>query len=278
MRLLSVVLAAAAAFASRKFFCPPFPSPNTRRSQIAQNSYLLSPYPTPAPITYNTGAKRVEGKVNVHIVAHSHDDVGALCALLMLPSPVSARYLTCVFFRHTQHENKTAGWLKTVDQYYYGANNSIQHANVNSILSATVLSLLEDPNRKFSEVEQAFFQRWWAEQTPAKQAAVKGLVASGALEFINGGWSMHDEACPTFVDMLDNTALGQRLIYESFGVVPKTTWQIDPCAYNRPFLSLCAAAARALATSCRPSCPRVIVRSRPLWLSGVYALVPHFGR
>ena len=26
--------------------------------------------------------------------------------------------------------------------------------------------------------------------------------------------------------MLDNTALGQRLIFDSFGVVPKTTWQI----------------------------------------------------
>jgi hypothetical protein len=32
-------------------------------------------------------------KLNVHIVCHSHDD---------------------------------AGWLKTVDQYYYGANNTIQ--------------------------------------------------------------------------------------------------------------------------------------------------------
>ena len=43
---------------------------------------------------------------------------------------------------------------------------------------------------------------------------------------------MHDEACPTFVDMLDNTALGQRLIWESFGVVPKTTWQIDPFGHS----------------------------------------------
>jgi hypothetical protein len=47
------------------------------------------------------------------------------------------------------------GWLKTVDQYYYGANNSIQHANVNSIISANILALLEDPNRRFSYVEQA---------------------------------------------------------------------------------------------------------------------------
>ena len=63
------------------------------------------------------------------------------------------------------------GWLKTQSQYFYGANNSIQHANVNSIISATVLALLENPDRRFIEVEQAFFQQWWAEQAPAKQAA-----------------------------------------------------------------------------------------------------------
>lgn len=33
-----------------------------------------------APSHYNTGAKRVEGVVNVHIVVHSHDDVGARSA------------------------------------------------------------------------------------------------------------------------------------------------------------------------------------------------------
>lgn len=32
--------------------------------------------------------------------------------------------------------------------------------------------------------------------------------------------------------MLDNTALGQRLIFDAFGVVPKTTWQIDPFGHS----------------------------------------------
>jgi len=44
-------------------------------------------------IRYNTNSTIVPGKLNVHLVPHSHDDVG---------------------------------WLKTIDQYYVGSNNTIQ--------------------------------------------------------------------------------------------------------------------------------------------------------
>lgn len=44
-------------------------------------------------VKYRTDAGVVQGKLNVHLVPHSHDDVG---------------------------------WLKTIDQYYVGSNNSIQ--------------------------------------------------------------------------------------------------------------------------------------------------------
>src|SRR4051812_3117889 len=45
-----------------------------------------------------------------------------------------------------------------------------------------------------AQVEQAFFQMWWARQPESIRDQVRGLVKNGQLEFINGGWCMHDEA------------------------------------------------------------------------------------
>ncbi|KAI3727103.1 hypothetical protein L1987_66912 [Smallanthus sonchifolius] len=148
---------------------------------------------------YDTGAGVVEGKLNVHLVAHTHDDVG---------------------------------WLKTVDQYYVGSNNSIQGACVQNVLDSTVQALLADKNRKFIYVEQAFFQRWWRDQSEATQAIVKRLVSSGQLEMINGGWCMHDEAAPHYIDMIDQTTYGHKFIKEQFNVTPRIGWQIDPFGHS----------------------------------------------
>ncbi|CAK9863623.1 unnamed protein product [Sphagnum jensenii] len=148
---------------------------------------------------YNTSSDAVSGKLNVHLVPHTHDDVG---------------------------------WLKTVDQYFIGSNNSIQVAAVQYVLDSVVAALQEDRNRKFIYVEQAFFQRWWREQTPRKQKIVQKLVKRGQLEFINGGYSMHDEAATHYVDMIDQTTLGHRYIKQQFGVTPRIGWQIDPFGHS----------------------------------------------
>eukprot|EP00850_Spirogloea_muscicola_P002507 SM000009S23636 [mRNA] locus=s9:1224350:1238286:+ [translate_table: standard] len=148
------------------------------------------------PRRYDTRASPKPGKLNVHLVPHSHDDVG---------------------------------WLKTVDQYYVGSNNSIQ--------------LLENSDRKFIYVEQAFFQRWWREQSRERKRTVKKLVKAGQLEFINGGWCMHDEAATHYVDMIDQTTLGHRYILDQFGDdhFPRVGWQIDPFGHSATQASLLSA-------------------------------------
>ena len=101
-------------------------------------------------------------KINVHLVPHTHDDVG---------------------------------WLKTVDQYYYGgigivfivyihvriylARNDIQHAAVQHILDSVILALDENPARRFIYVEMGFFWRWWIQQTPEMRDKVADFVNNG---------------------------------------------------------------------------------------------------
>eukprot|EP00928_Gymnodinium_smaydae_P071618 TRINITY_DN55154_c0_g1_i1.p1 TRINITY_DN55154_c0_g1~~TRINITY_DN55154_c0_g1_i1.p1 ORF type:complete len:1000 (-),score=187.82 TRINITY_DN55154_c0_g1_i1:255-3206(-) len=139
------------------------------------------------------------GKVLVHLVPHTHDD---------------------------------AGWLKTVDQYLSGQNNSIQHANVKLILDTVVDSLQKNPDRKFTYVEIAFFARWWHQQSESVREVTRQLVRNGQLSFANGGWCMHDEAAPFYLDMIDQTTEGHRFLMENLGFSPKTGWQLDPFGHS----------------------------------------------
>ncbi|KAL2500188.1 Glycosyl hydrolase family 38 protein [Abeliophyllum distichum] len=153
----------------------------------------------PKYIEYNTTSAIVPDKINVHLVPHTHDDVG---------------------------------WLKTVDQYFVGANNSIRGACVQNVLDSVIAALLDDKNRKFIYVEMAFFQRWWRQQSETLKAKVKDLVNSGQLEFINGGMCMHDEATTHYIDLIDQTTLGHRFIEHEFGQKPRVGWQIDPFGHS----------------------------------------------
>ena len=54
-------------------------------------------------------------KLHVHIVPHSHDDMG---------------------------------WLKNIDEYYYGMKSTIQRAGVQYILDSVIKELYWDPEKK----------------------------------------------------------------------------------------------------------------------------------
>ncbi|CAG12505.1 unnamed protein product, partial [Tetraodon nigroviridis] len=155
--------------------------------------------------------------LNVHLVPHTHDDVG---------------------------------WLKTVDQYYYGDRNDIQHAGVQYILDSVVDQLLKNPDRRFIYVESAFFYRWWKQQSSAMQQTVrqlvnegrKGLRRWGRLEFVNGGWCMSDEATTHYSAVIDQMTMGLRFLNETFGACgrPRVAWHIDPFGHAREHASMFA--------------------------------------
>ena len=62
---------------------------------------------------------------------------------------------------------------------YTSARNDIQNAGVQYILDSVVDGLERDPQRRFTYVEMAYFFRWWREQSDARRAAVRDLVAQG---------------------------------------------------------------------------------------------------
>lgn len=142
-----------------------------------------------------------ENTLQIHIIPHTHDD---------------------------------PGWLKTVDECYYGEYKNIQNSCVTCILNSLIPALQENPSRKFTYVEMSFFSKWWDEETdPAKRKVVKDLIKSKQLAFVNGGWVMHDEATTHFVGMIDQTTLGHEFLLRELDYVPTVGWQIDPFGHSK---------------------------------------------
>ncbi|CAB3366560.1 Hypothetical predicted protein [Cloeon dipterum] len=151
-----------------------------------------------------------EGMTNVHLIAHSHDDVG---------------------------------WLKTVDQYFYGQNNSIKPVGVQYIIDSVVNELPKDPSRRFIYVETAYFRQWWNNRDQEAREKVEALVESGQLEIISGGWAMHDEAVTHYQSIIDQFTWGFKNLDDMFNTScarPKIGWQIDPFGHARETASIMA--------------------------------------
>ncbi|XP_074990259.1 lysosomal alpha-mannosidase isoform X2 [Calonectris borealis] len=149
------------------------------------------------------------GLLNVHLVPHTHDDVG---------------------------------WLKTVEQYFYGVRNEVQHAGVQYILDSVVAQLVADPSRRFIYAEVAFLARWWRQQDEATRRTVRQLVEQGRLEFVGGGWCMSDEAAAHYGPAIEQLALGRRFLRREFGAcgTPRVAWQIDPFGHSRQLAAIFA--------------------------------------
>lgn len=73
---------------------------------------------------------------------------------------------------------------------------------------------------------------WWVRQDNETQQTVKDLVAEGRFEFVNGGWSMHDEASSHYEDMINNMWIGHEFLKRVFDFVPRIGWHIDPFGHS----------------------------------------------
>ncbi|CAG9856047.1 unnamed protein product [Phyllotreta striolata] len=145
-----------------------------------------------------------KNKINVHLIPHSHDDVG---------------------------------WLKTLDEYYYGVNTG--QISVRLIISSVVEALKRNPDRRYIQVETAYFHKWWKDNEDMR-TEFKQLVDRGQIEMVNGAWSMNDEACVNYQSIIDQFTFGLRKIEESVGKCgrPRVGWQIDPFGHSREHASI----------------------------------------
>ena len=191
--------------------------------------------------------------LNVHLVPHTHDDVGwcaRRCAwvavvLLLLPdSPASPSQKVensrpVLPRRQQQHPVRgRAGESLELTVHEVGDLGPESLVNacaaIQYILSAVLDALERDPTKRFTYVEMAFFTRWFASLPPARQAVVRTLVDQRRLVFANGGWCMHDEASSYYADAIDQSALGHAFIASEFGMhaLPSVGWQIDPFGHS----------------------------------------------
>jgi lysosomal alpha-mannosidase len=80
--------------------------------------------------------------------------------------------------------------------------------------------------------EVSFLSRWWQQANEQQKDAVRKLHAAGQLEFIGGGWVMHDEADTSMRGILNQMTEGLLFLNTTLGVRPTVGWHIDPFGHS----------------------------------------------
>ena len=57
-------------------------------------------------------------------------------------------------------------------------------------------------------------------------------MSRGQLEISGGAWVMSDEATPYYWATIENFIVGQRYVSDFLGVIPNTSWSVDPFGHG----------------------------------------------
>jgi len=152
-----------------------------------------------------------------------------LC-LLLFPIRTTTAGLTVHVVPHTHDD---VGWNKTPLQYFFGANNTIQHAGVQYIIDSMVEALGVESGgtkgqRTFVYCELYYFALWWRMQPDAVRNVVRQLVQSGRLSFVGAGWVQHEEGTTQADALVDQMTLGHQFLLHELNTSTNIGWQIDP--------------------------------------------------
>jgi lysosomal alpha-mannosidase len=122
------------------------------------------------------------------------------------------------------HSHCDAGYRKTFEAYFT--------SDVKSILDTLLEALQDDPSKRFVWEEVSFLSRWWEQASAEQKDAMKKLHAARQLEFIGGGWVMHDEAVTSLRGILNQMTEGLEFLNSTLGVRPTVGWHIDPFGHS----------------------------------------------
>ncbi|KAH9519956.1 Lysosomal alpha-mannosidase [Bulinus truncatus] len=155
--------------------------------------------------SYQLCPKVAEGKLNIHLIPHSHIDVG---------------------------------WTHTVDEYYTGV--AVGTGCVQCTLQRTVEELAKNPDRRFIFIEMKYLSRFWSEINDTERSLIRQLINERRLELVGGGWVMSDSGVTMYNDIIDQHTLGFDFITNTFGhcAHARGAWHVDLFGYSREHASI----------------------------------------
>ena len=129
---------------------------------------------------------------------------------------------------HVVPHSYNADFMESVEQFLADEKERVVQDYFDSVFDAMLVALAKDPTRSFSHFEVKHFASWYERRySDALWGQLYSFLWNGQLEIINGGWVLHEDACPNYQDMLMNIYQGHQWLYKEFWYYPRVAWSLD---------------------------------------------------